>query len=88
MREKLADVTHVLLLAALQHSLAVTALLAPTVKSVCVDIDSAAVERLIEQQPFQSIGFVTDVDPFLRELANLLGQPNDAVSSGARKKQA
>src|SRR5206468_3975053 len=39
MREKLADVTHVLLLATLQHSLAVASMLGPTVKTVCVDID-------------------------------------------------
>jgi lysine-ketoglutarate reductase/saccharopine dehydrogenase-like protein (TIGR00300 family) len=70
MREKLADVTHVLLLATIRHSLAVTSMLAPTVKTVCVDIDASAVERVVEQQPFQSIGMVTDVEPFLRELAD------------------
>src|SRR2546423_3173983 len=72
MRSKLADVTHVLLLGALQHSLAVAAMLAPTVKTVCVDIDQTAVERAIEHQPLQSIGLVTDVEPFLRELADYL----------------
>jgi lysine-ketoglutarate reductase/saccharopine dehydrogenase-like protein (TIGR00300 family) len=39
MREKLADVTHVLLLGTVQHSLAVASMLAPTVKTICVDID-------------------------------------------------
>ncbi len=68
MREKLADVTHVLLLGSVQHSLAVASMLAPTVKTVCVDIDSASVERAVEHQPLQSIGLVTDVEPFLREL--------------------
>jgi lysine-ketoglutarate reductase/saccharopine dehydrogenase-like protein (TIGR00300 family) len=72
MREKLVDVTHVLLLGALQHSLAVAAMLAPTVKTVCVDIDQGAVERAIEHQPLQSLGLVTDVEPFLRELADAL----------------
>jgi lysine-ketoglutarate reductase/saccharopine dehydrogenase-like protein (TIGR00300 family) len=72
MREKLADVTHVLLLAALQHSLAVASMLAPTVKTVCVDINPSAVERAVEHQPLQSIGLVTDVEPFLRELAECL----------------
>ena len=51
MREKLADVTHVLLLATLQHSLAVASMLGPTVKTVCVDIDPSAVEHAVEQQP-------------------------------------
>jgi lysine-ketoglutarate reductase/saccharopine dehydrogenase-like protein (TIGR00300 family) len=72
MREKLADVTHVLLLAALQHSLAVAGMLAPTVKTVSVDIDPSAVERAVEHQPLQSIGLVTDVEPFLRELAECI----------------
>jgi lysine-ketoglutarate reductase/saccharopine dehydrogenase-like protein (TIGR00300 family) len=72
MREKLSDVTHALLLATLQHSLAVASMLAPTVKTVCVDIDPSAVERAVEHQPLQSIGLVTDVEPFLRELADCL----------------
>src|SRR5437660_3887818 len=72
MREKLADVTHALLLATIQHSLAVASMLAPSVKTVCVDIDPSAVERAVEHQPLQSIGLVTDVEPFLRELADCL----------------
>ena len=72
MREKLTDVTHVMLLATVQHSLAVASMLAPTVKTVCVDIDPSAVERAVEHQPLQSIGLVTDVEPFLRELADYL----------------
>ena len=72
MRDKLNDVTHTIFLATTQHSLAVTSMLAPTVKTVCVDIDASAVERVVEQQPFQSIGMVTDVEPFLRELADCL----------------
>jgi hypothetical protein len=72
MRKKLADVTHVMLLATIQHSLAVASMLAPTVKTVCVDIDPSAVEKAVEHQPLQSIGLVTDVEPFLRELANSL----------------
>src|SRR5256885_11866385 len=72
MREKLADVTHALLLATVQHSLAVASMLAPSVKTVCVDIDPSAVQRAVEHQPLQSIGLVTDVEPFLRELADCL----------------
>src|SRR5216117_2608554 len=76
MREKLADVTHTLLLATIRHSLAVVSMLAPTVKIVCVDIDASAVERVVEQQPLQSIGMITDVEPFLRELADYLSGSN------------
>ena len=72
MRDKLTDVTHVLLLSTLEHSLAVAAMLGPTAKTVCVDINSAAVDRAVEHQPLQSIGLVTDVEPFLRELADCL----------------
>ena len=75
MRKKLADVTHVLLLGTVQHSMAVASMLAPTVKTVCVDIDSTAVERAVEHQPLQSIGLVTDVEPFLRELVEGIAKP-------------
>jgi lysine-ketoglutarate reductase/saccharopine dehydrogenase-like protein (TIGR00300 family) len=85
MRVKLADVTHVLLLAAFQHSLAVASMLAPTVKTVCVDIDPSAVERAVEHQPLQSIGLVTDVEPFLRELVECIAESE--AKPGDRKKQ-
>ena len=57
MRQKLADVTHVMLLATVQHSLAVASMLAPAAKTVCVDIDPAAVERAVEHQPLKAIGW-------------------------------
>ena len=84
MREKLSDITHVLLLGTVEHSMAVATLLEPSVKSVCVDIDPWAVERVIENQPFQSIGLVTDVEPFLRELADVLseGKIGQGASAG------
>jgi lysine-ketoglutarate reductase/saccharopine dehydrogenase-like protein (TIGR00300 family) len=72
LRDKLRDVTHVMLLATLRYSLAIGAFLGNNVKTVCVDIDPPAVERAVERQPLQSIGLVTDVEPFLRELADCL----------------
>src|SRR2546429_8370015 len=86
MRKKLADVTHALLLASLQHSLAVASMLAPTVKTVCVDIDPSAVERAVEHQPLQSIGLVTDVEPFLQELADCIAD-SGPVAADDRKRQ-
>ena len=77
-REKLADVTHVFFLGTVQLSLAIAAMLAPSVKTVCVDIDSAAVEKAVEHQPLQSLGLVTDVEPFLRELAECLSNKDSA----------
>ncbi|MFL6516382.1 MAG: TIGR00300 family protein [Chthoniobacterales bacterium] len=73
MREKLSEVTHVLLLGTVQHSLAVASMLAPSVKTICVDINPATVALIVDQQPFQSIGLVTDLDPFLRELCEAVG---------------
>jgi lysine-ketoglutarate reductase/saccharopine dehydrogenase-like protein (TIGR00300 family) len=74
MRNKLAGVTHVLLMGTVQHSLAVAGMLAPSAKTICVDIDPAAVARVTKHQPFQSVGLVTDVEPFLRELADCIAQ--------------
>jgi len=76
MRDKLSDITHVLLLGTVQHAMAIATMLAPTVRTVCVDIDPWAVERVIEHQPFQSLGLVTDVEPFLRELADSILSKN------------
>jgi hypothetical protein len=81
MRDKLADITHVLLLGTVQHSMAIATMVAPTVRTVCVDIDPSAVQRVIEHQPFQSLGLVTDVEPFLRQLA-------DAILVGTKKREA
>jgi lysine-ketoglutarate reductase/saccharopine dehydrogenase-like protein (TIGR00300 family) len=85
MREKLADITHVLLMGTVQHSLAVAAMLTPQVKTICVDIDPAAVARIIDQQPFQSIGLVTDVEPFLRELSDCIAELDGANSGKPAK---
>ena len=74
MRDKLVDVTHVLLMGTVQHALAVAAMLAPTVKTISVDINEPAVARIIERQPFQTVGLVTDVEPFLRELADCVDE--------------
>jgi hypothetical protein len=37
-----------------------------------VDIDPSAVEEVVERQPFQTLGLVTDVELFLRELVQSL----------------
>jgi lysine-ketoglutarate reductase/saccharopine dehydrogenase-like protein (TIGR00300 family) len=87
MRDKLADARIVLLLGTVLHSLAVANMLAPTVKTVCVDIDPSAVARIIRQQPFHSIGLVTDVEPFLRQLADFLDDSDGAVARRLREKK-
>ena len=72
MREKLSDITHVLLLGTVHHALAVASMLTPSVKTICVDINPAAVASVANQQPFQSIGLVTDVEPFLHQLCQAI----------------
>jgi hypothetical protein len=86
MRDKLADVTHVLLLGTVQHSLAVAGMLTPNVKTICIDIDPTAVARVVNQQPFQSIGLVTDVEPFLRELCESIAGSSGTDTSPAAAK--
>jgi hypothetical protein len=55
------------------HSIAVGNLLPARVKVVCVDINPATVTKLTDRGTFQTIGLVTDVEPFLRVLVHELG---------------
>ncbi len=61
-------VTFCLMIATTLHSIAVGNLLPASVKTVCVDINPATVTKLADRGTFQSIGLVTDVEPFLRVL--------------------
>ncbi|MFQ5733755.1 MAG: TIGR00300 family protein [Planctomycetaceae bacterium] len=73
MRGMLAGVTFALMIATTLHSVAVGNLLPARVKVVCVDINPATVTKLADRGTFQTIGLVTDVEPFLRVLAAELG---------------
>lgn len=68
MRTKLRDVTFCLMIATTLHSIAVGNLLPAWVKVVCVDINPSTVIKLGDRGSFQTVGLVTDVEPFLREL--------------------
>ena len=72
MRKKLEDVTFALMIATTLHSIAVGNLLPAKVKVVCVDINPATVIKLADRGTFQTIGLVTDVEPFLRVLVDEL----------------
>lgn len=63
-------ITFCLMIATTLHSIAVGNLLPATVKTVCVDINPATVTKLADRGTFQSIGLVTDVEPFLRVLVD------------------
>ena len=68
MRESIRDVTFCLMIATTLHSIAVGNLLPAWVKVVCVDINPSTVIKLSDRGSFQTVGLVTDVEPFLREL--------------------
>lgn len=72
MRESLKGVGFALLVATALHSIATGNLLPARVKVVCVDINPATVTKLADRGTFQTIGIVTDVEPFLRLLAEEL----------------
>jgi lysine-ketoglutarate reductase/saccharopine dehydrogenase-like protein (TIGR00300 family) len=72
MRAALPGVRMALMLSTMLHSIATGNMLPADVRTVCVDINPAAVTKLADRGSWQSIGLVTDVDSFLRELAGQL----------------
>lgn len=72
MRRSLKGVGFALLIATALHSIAVGNLLPASVRVVCVDINPATVTKLFDRGSWQTIGLVTDVEPFLRSLAQEL----------------
>ena len=68
MRAKIKDVTFCLMIATTLHSIAVGNLLPAWVKVVCVDINPSTAIKLSDRGSFQTVGLVTDVEPFLRSL--------------------
>jgi lysine-ketoglutarate reductase/saccharopine dehydrogenase-like protein (TIGR00300 family) len=68
MRAAIRDVTFCLMIATMLHSVAVGNLLPAWVKVVCVDINPSTVIKLSDRGSFQTVGLVTDVEPFLRAL--------------------
>ena len=75
MRGLVPGVTFCLMIATTLHSIAVGNLLPAKVKTVCVDINPASVTKLADRGSFQTVGLVTDVEPFLRMLVRELGGP-------------
>ncbi len=69
MRTAVEGVGFALLIATALHSIATGNLLSAEVKVVSVDINPATVTKLSDRGTFQTVGIVTDVEPFLRSLA-------------------
>jgi hypothetical protein len=72
MRYLLQGVTVALMLASTLHAIATGNLLPAWVETYCVDINPAVVTKLADRGSWQSIGLVTDVESFLRELVQVI----------------
>ncbi|MEP6810613.1 MAG: TIGR00300 family protein [Chthoniobacterales bacterium] len=79
-RQHLDGVAIALMMGTLLHSMAVASLLPAGVKTLCVDINPAAVSKLTDPRSFQALGLVTDVELFLRELCQHL-ESDETVSA-------
>jgi lysine-ketoglutarate reductase/saccharopine dehydrogenase-like protein (TIGR00300 family) len=73
MRQHVPGITFCLMVATTLHSIAVGNILPARVKVVCVDINPATVTKLGDRGTFQTVGLVTDVEPFFRVLVQELG---------------
>jgi lysine-ketoglutarate reductase/saccharopine dehydrogenase-like protein (TIGR00300 family) len=72
MRAALHGVELCIMCASMLHAIATGNLLAAAVKTVCVDINPAVVTKLADRGSSQTLGLVTDVESFLRELSECL----------------
>ncbi|HXA42668.1 MAG TPA: TIGR00300 family protein [Candidatus Solibacter sp.] len=63
------DIRLALMVGTMLHSIATGNLLPATVRTVCVDMEPSVVTKLSDRGSFQTVGIVTDVESFLRELA-------------------
>ena len=79
MRAKIHGVSFCLMIATTLHSVAVGNLLPAWVKVVCVDINPSTVIKLGDRGSFQTIGLVTDVEPFLRALVQEVNAQSGAA---------
>jgi lysine-ketoglutarate reductase/saccharopine dehydrogenase-like protein (TIGR00300 family) len=72
MREQIRGVGFCLMMATALHSIATGNLLPAWVKVACVDINPATVTKLMDRGSIQTVGVVTDAEPFLRALVHEL----------------
>jgi lysine-ketoglutarate reductase/saccharopine dehydrogenase-like protein (TIGR00300 family) len=72
MRELIRPVGFCLMMATALHAIATGNLLPAWVKVACVDINPATVTKLMDRGSIQTVGVVTDVEPFLRALVHEL----------------
>jgi lysine-ketoglutarate reductase/saccharopine dehydrogenase-like protein (TIGR00300 family) len=80
MAEKIQGVGFALMVATMLHSIATGNLLPASCRIACVDINPSVVTKLADRGSFQSVGLVTDVEPFFVELLAYLAEGTDGVS--------
>jgi lysine-ketoglutarate reductase/saccharopine dehydrogenase-like protein (TIGR00300 family) len=73
MREQIHGIGFALMIATALHAIATGNLLPAWVKVACVDINPATVTKLTDRGSIQTVGIVTDAEPFLRHLVHELG---------------
>jgi lysine-ketoglutarate reductase/saccharopine dehydrogenase-like protein (TIGR00300 family) len=72
MRQALRGVELCIMCASMLHAIATGNLLPAATKTVCVDINPSVVTKLADRGSSQTLGLVTDVESFLRELSESL----------------
>ncbi|MDY3562208.1 TIGR00300 family protein [Gemmata sp. JC673] len=78
MRKLIPGVGFCLMVATTLHSVAVGNLLPAWVKVACVDINPATVTKLMDRGSTQTVGIVSDAEPFLRSLVAELDKTGSA----------
>ena len=77
----LTDVSMVIMLSTMLHSIGVGNMLPSRVRIVCVDINPAVVTKLGDRGSSQTVGIVTDVGLFLHQLSSQLAQVDTAETA-------
>lgn len=72
MRSLVGDAGMAIIVASMLHGIATGNILPATIPLVCVDIDPSTVTKLLDRGSIQSLGLVTDVGLFVKELAEIL----------------
>jgi hypothetical protein len=81
MRDHIPGVAVALMLSSTLHAIATGNCLPAGVETFCVDINQAVVTKLADRGSHQALGIVTDVGPFVRQLAEALLRPPDGAGS-------
>ena len=72
MRALVPGVAVAMMLASTLHAIATGNVMPDGVETFCVDINQAVVTKLADRGSHQALGIVTDVGPFMHQLADAL----------------